>query len=290
MLWVVSEFAEAGGGVLIRRKDPVCQTLDRTQPSLPIKPGRGRTMTHDYKRNGTVDPFAAMNVATGEVLHDTRSRHAGDDVLAFFKLIDAHLPCNLAVHVLLDNLSAHKAEPVREWLAHPRRKRWHLHFTPTSASWLNLMSVNRRVVLGVDPQGVEERQLRIRGPARERYRPAGITLERQPSTVGVDQTADDIITKVKRGRATLTALTESRRPLAPRYAPWMVDWPGVAADTPMQRDASWPCLMVETRRERLGRAEAGALRDGLRRHAAIRSIRECVNSRTGAPSAWHHRN
>ena len=89
-----------------------CQALDRTQPSLPIKPGRGKTMTHDYKRNGTTDLFAAMNIATGEVLHDTRRRHAGDDVLAFFKLIDLHVPDgHLDVHVVLDNLSAHKSAP-----------------------------------------------------------------------------------------------------------------------------------------------------------------------------------
>ncbi len=116
-----------------------CQALDRTQPSLPMKPGRGRTMTHDYKRNGTVDLFAAMNVATGEVLTQTRRKHTGDDVLAFFKWIDLHTPKDLDVHVVLDNLSAHKSEPVRTWLAHPKRKRWHLHFTPTSASWLNLI-------------------------------------------------------------------------------------------------------------------------------------------------------
>ncbi len=116
-----------------------CQALDRTQPSLPIKPGRGRTMTHDYKRHGTVDLFAAMNIATGEVLHDTKRRHAGADVLAFFKWIDMHVPRDLDVHVVLDNLSAHKSEPVRTWLADPKRARWHLHFTPTSASWLNLI-------------------------------------------------------------------------------------------------------------------------------------------------------
>lgn len=95
------------------------QALDRTQPSLPMKPGRARTMTHDYKRNGTVDLFAALNIETGEVLYDTRKRHAGSDVLAFFKLIDLHVPAHLDVHVVLDNLSAHKSEPVRTWLAHP---------------------------------------------------------------------------------------------------------------------------------------------------------------------------
>ena len=116
-----------------------CQALDRTQPSLPLKPGRARTMTHDYKRNGTIDLFAALNVGTGEILHQTRKRHAAGDVLAFFKWIDLHVPRHLEIHVVLDNLSAHSAPPVAQWLAHPKRQRWHLHFTPTSASWLNLV-------------------------------------------------------------------------------------------------------------------------------------------------------
>ena len=108
------------------------QALDRTQPSLPMKPGRSGTMTHDYKRHGTTDLFAAMNVATGKVLYDTKKRHTAADVLAFFKLIDLHVPKDLEIHVVLDNLSAHKAPPVAEWLADPKRARWHLHFTPTS--------------------------------------------------------------------------------------------------------------------------------------------------------------
>jgi transposase len=115
------------------------QALDRTQPSLPMKKGRVGTMTHDYKRHGTTDLFAAMNVATGEVLYDTRKSHTAKDVLAFFKLIDLHVPRDLEIHLVLDNLSAHKAPPVAEWLAHPKRARWHLHFTPTSSSWLNLV-------------------------------------------------------------------------------------------------------------------------------------------------------
>ena len=90
-----------------------CQALDRTQPSLPMKRGRGRTMTHDYKRNGTTDLFAALNVATGEVLYDTKRRHRAVEVLAFFKHIDLHVPRHLDVHVVLDNLSAHKAPRAR---------------------------------------------------------------------------------------------------------------------------------------------------------------------------------
>src|SRR3954451_19799655 len=100
-----------------------CQALDRTQPSLPMKPGRGGTMTHDYKRNGTIDLFAAMNVGTGEVLHQTRRRHTADDVLALFTWVDLHVPREVEIHVVLDNLSAHSAPPVADWLAHPKRQR-----------------------------------------------------------------------------------------------------------------------------------------------------------------------
>ena len=113
------------------------QALDRTQPSLPIK--RGRTMTHDYKRNGTTDLFAALDIKTGHAICDYRDSHTALDVLAFFKTIDKQVPRDLDIHVVLDNLSAHKADEVTKWLRRPRQKRWHLHFTPTGASWLNLV-------------------------------------------------------------------------------------------------------------------------------------------------------
>ena len=130
------------------------QALDRTQPSLPMTRGRAQTMTHDYKRHGTTDLFAALNVATGEVTTALRERHTGRDVLAFFRQIDRDVPRDLDIHVVLDNLSAHKAQEVRDWLAKPRQARWHLHFTPTSASWLNLVEgwfallTNRRLKRG----------------------------------------------------------------------------------------------------------------------------------------------
>jgi transposase len=182
------------------------QALDRTQPSLPMKPGRGRTMTHDYKRNGTVDLFAAMNLATGEVLHDTRRRHAGVDVLAFFKWIDLHVPRHLDVHVVLDNLSAHKSEPVRAWLAHPKQARWHLHFTPTSASWLNLIEgwfsvLTRKALTNASFASIGQLETAIDVWASH--------WNDDPQPFVWTKTVDDIITKVKRGRATLTALTES---------------------------------------------------------------------------------
>jgi transposase len=118
---------------------PQCQALDRTQPSLPLTPGRAATMTHDYKRNGTIDLFAAMNIATGQVLTDCQHAHAGTDVLRFFKQIDASVPRGVAIHVVLDNLSAHSAPEITKWLARKNRRRWHLHLTPTSSSSLNLI-------------------------------------------------------------------------------------------------------------------------------------------------------
>ena len=115
------------------------QALDRTQPSLPMTRGRGQTMTHDYKRNGTTDLFAALDLATGQVITDFRPSHSGEDVLRFFKQIDKEVSRELDIHVVLDNLSAHKAPPVSDWLAKPRQRRWHLHYVPTSSSWLNLI-------------------------------------------------------------------------------------------------------------------------------------------------------
>ncbi len=110
------------------------QTLDRTRLSLPISCGRAGRMTHDYKRHGTTELFAAMNVGTCEVLYDTKPCHKATDVLAFFKLIDLHTPKDFEIHIVLDNLSTHKAPPVANWLAHSKRKRWQLHFTPASSS------------------------------------------------------------------------------------------------------------------------------------------------------------
>ena len=177
------------------------QALDRTQPSLPMKKGRAGTMTHDYKRNGTTDLFAAMNVATGEVLYDTRRSHTAKDVLAFFKLLDLHVPKDLQIHVVLDNLSAHKAPPVAEWLAHPRRARWHLHFTPTSSSWLNLVEgwfsllSKRRLQRGVFSS--VEALIEAMETWAEHWND-------DPRPLVWHKTAQEIVKKVRRGRTSLT--------------------------------------------------------------------------------------
>ncbi|HBA89031.1 MAG TPA: IS630 family transposase [Geobacter sp.] len=111
------------------------QALDRTQPMLLLKPGQAERRTHDYKRNGTTSLYAAFNVLTGEVTGKVTERHRAKEFLGFMRQIERSTPKGLDLHVILDNSSTHKTEDVNKWLAkHPRIK---LHFTPTSASWLN---------------------------------------------------------------------------------------------------------------------------------------------------------
>jgi transposase len=113
------------------------QALDRTQPGLPLKKGRAGTMTHDYKRNGTTTLFAALDIATGKVIGECLARHRADEFLAFLKKINRETPVHLDLHLILDNYATHKTPAVKRWLA--RHKRFILHFTPTSCSWLNLI-------------------------------------------------------------------------------------------------------------------------------------------------------
>lgn len=113
------------------------QALDRTQPGLPMKPGRCGTMTHDYKRHGTSTLFAALNTLTGEVLGECKQHHRHQEFLSFLKTIDRQTPAEQDLHLIVDNYSTHKHAKVKAWLK--RNKRVHLHFIPTSSSWLNLV-------------------------------------------------------------------------------------------------------------------------------------------------------
>ena len=113
------------------------QALDRTQPGLPLKKGRCGTMTHDYKRHGTTTLFAALNTLDGTVISTCMPRHRHQEWLKFLKLIDKQTPKDKELHLIADNYATHKAPAVKAWLAkHPR---FHMHFTPTSASWLNMV-------------------------------------------------------------------------------------------------------------------------------------------------------
>ena len=113
------------------------QALDRTQPGLPLKKGRAATMTHDYKRNGVTTLYAAMDVQSGLVIGACKPRHRAREFIAFLRRIDRCVQRQLDVHVVLDNSSTHKTPEVKAWLK--KHARFKLHFTPTSASWLNLV-------------------------------------------------------------------------------------------------------------------------------------------------------
>jgi len=113
------------------------QALDRTQPGLPMKPGRAGTMTHDYKRHGTSTLFAALDVFTGKVIAECKQRHRHQEFLSFLKTVEKQTPQEKELHVIVDNYSTHKHPKVKNWLK--RNKRVTLHFIPTSSSWLNLV-------------------------------------------------------------------------------------------------------------------------------------------------------
>ena len=113
------------------------QALDRTQPSLAFRSGRTKTVTHDYKRNGTSTLFAALNTLNGKVLSMCAQRHRHQEWLRFLQLIDRETPAGLEIHVIADNYATHKNDKVERWLA--RHPRFHMHFTPTSSSWLNMV-------------------------------------------------------------------------------------------------------------------------------------------------------
>jgi transposase len=178
------------------------QALDRTQPSLPMKPGRAGTMTHDYKRNGTTTLFAALDVLTGSVIGQCLPRHRHREFLTFLRTIDRHVPNGLEIHLILDNYATHKHPNIKAWLAkHPR---FHLHFTPTSSSWVNMVEgffsqlstkALRRGTFASVPELIA---------AIDAYLAATNT---NPTPFTWTKTAEQIVEKVQRGRVTLNAIT-----------------------------------------------------------------------------------
>ena len=113
------------------------QALDRTQPGLPLKKGRCGTLTHDYKRNGTTTLFAALELLTGKLIGTCLPKHRHQEWLRFLRLIDRQTAPELDLHLIVDNYATHKHPTVQQWLV--RHPRFHLHFIPTSSSWLNLI-------------------------------------------------------------------------------------------------------------------------------------------------------
>lgn len=177
------------------------QALDRTQPGLPIKKGRGGTFTHDYKRNGTTTLFAALNVLDGSVIGRNMQRHRHQEFIRFLNAIEKDLPKDKAVHVILDNYATHKQPKVREWLA--RHPRWTFHFVPTSCSWLNAVEgffaklTRRRLKYGVF-QSVVDLQAAINRFIEEH--------NAQPKPFIWTKDPDEIIAAVRRGHQTLESI------------------------------------------------------------------------------------
>lgn len=174
------------------------QALDRTQPGLPLKKGRCGTMTHDYKRNGTTTLFAALDVAKGKLIGTCMDRHRHQEWIKFLKLIDEQTPKDLDLHLILDNYCTHKHPKVQSWLK--RHPRFHMHFTPTSSSWLNLVErwfreiTDKRIRRGVF-KSVEQLTAAI-----EDYI-AGHNAD--PKRFVWTAKVEDIMAKVRRARAVL---------------------------------------------------------------------------------------
>ena len=179
------------------------QALDRTQPSLPMKLGRAGTMTHDYKRHGTTTLFAALDVLTGAVIGQCLPRHRHTEFLKFLKTIDREVPKGLQIHLILDNYATHNHPAVKAWLA--THARFHLHFTPTSSSWVNMVEIFfgqlsakaiRRGVFTSVPALID---------AIETYLAAH---NDNPQPFRWTATTEQILEKVRRGRVTLNAITD----------------------------------------------------------------------------------
>lgn len=174
------------------------QALDRTQPGLPLKKGRCGTMTHDYKRNGTATLFAALNTLDGTVIGMCDDRHRHQEWLRFLRVIDELTPAEKQIHLIADNYATHKHGKVQKWLA--RHPRFHLHFTPTSSSWLNMVErffrdlTDKRLRRGVF-HDVEDLITAI-GDYIDQH-------NQQPKPFIWTAKATDILEKVKRARKTL---------------------------------------------------------------------------------------
>jgi len=179
------------------------QALDRTQPGLPIKKGRAQTMTHDYKRNGTTTLFAALNTATGEVYGLCQERHRHQEWLKFLRLIDQTVAAEKQIHIICDNYATHKHPTVQRWLK--KHKRFHIHFTPTSASWLNMIErffrdltenrIRRGAFLDL------EQLITAIGEYIDRH-------NEQPKPFIWTAKANDILEKVTRARSTLNKVRD----------------------------------------------------------------------------------
>lgn len=178
-----------------------CQALERSQPGLPLGQGQVATRTHDYYRHGTLTLFAALDYLEGKVLAHSTQRHRHQEWIQFLKAIDAEVPIDLEVHLILDNYATHKTPQVKRWLRkHPR---FHLHFTPTSSSWLNLVErffrdLSQDVVLPGSFTSVQELRDAIFGYLDER--------NLAPKRYVWKAKGEEILAKIKKARERLNEI------------------------------------------------------------------------------------
>jgi transposase len=169
------------------------QALDRTQPLLPMRPGQVERRTHDYTRHGTVSLFAALDTATGKVIGQCFPRHRGAEFLKFLREIERHVPADLDIHLVMDNYATHKTPAIRKWLG--QRPRWHVHFTPTSSSWVNQVErffadlTERQIRRGVH-RSTEELEAAIKAYID--------SVNADPKPFKWTKSADDILASIKR--------------------------------------------------------------------------------------------
>lgn len=198
MSWACTCIRRRGAVVLSVDEKSQCQALERSQPSLPIKKGRAGTLTHDYKRHGTTTLFAALNVLTGEVLSKCLPRHRNGEFLKFLRLIDRTVPKHQQVHLICDNYGTHKHANVQAWLAkHPR---FHLHFIPTSSSWLNLVE---RFFRELTDKALRRGSFTSVPELTEAIEAFIQQHNNDPKPYIWTKTADEILEKVQRGRVAL---------------------------------------------------------------------------------------
>lgn len=179
------------------------QALDRTQPLLPMRPGQAERRSHDYKRCGRLSLFAALDTATGKIIGRCFARHRAREYRAFLNTIEANVPADLDIHIVVDNLSTHKTQAVRNWLA--KRPRWQVHFTPTSSSWIN--QVERFFANLTEKQlrrGIHRSTLELETAIKGYIK----TVNAEPKPFKWTKSADDILASIK--RFCLATLTTSK--------------------------------------------------------------------------------
>ena len=169
------------------------QALDRTQPLLPMRPGQAERRTHDYERHGVTTLFAALDVKAGTIVGKCMPRHRAREFRKFLDEVERSVPVNLDIHVVMDNASSHKTKLIRSWFA--KRRRWHVHFTPTSSSWIN--QVERFFALLSEQQikrGVHRSTAELEAAINTYIK----TRNADPKPFRWTKTADDILASIER--------------------------------------------------------------------------------------------